>query len=102
MPFPQRNLTATEVGEVIGGFTRFSIYALMRRDPSFPRPIRPMGPTGVPRWRPADVAAWMEQLAARARVATIAGRGVAAAQVSADSRRLRRAGAVTTEAGEAG
>jgi prophage regulatory protein len=60
---PDRWLTLLEVRHLVGGATA-TIYRLMARDPTFPRPAK-LGSAN--RWSAKEIAAWMEaQLAARA------------------------------------
>ena len=54
-------LKPTEVAARLG-VTRGTVYKILRADPTFPRPIH-ITPKS-PRWRPADVDAWVERKAA--------------------------------------
>ncbi len=59
---PDRWLTLLEVRRLVGGATA-TIYRLMARDPTFPRPAK-LGSAN--RWSAKEIAAWMDaQLAAR-------------------------------------
>ena len=49
-------LTASEVAARLR-IARQTVYELLKRDDSFPRPIRVM--PRAPRWRAADVEAWL-------------------------------------------
>jgi len=44
------------------GYSRESIYDLMRADPTFPRPVRPLGPRGNLRFRSDQVEEWKRSL----------------------------------------
>lgn len=44
------------------GVSQSRIYRLLAGDPSFPRPIRLLGPRSWPRWRRADLEAWVVSL----------------------------------------
>lgn len=50
-------MTPAEVAEEIRA-GRAIVYKLMERDPTFPRPFRPYGPGGYPRFRRDQVLAW--------------------------------------------
>ena len=52
----QELLTASEVAARLR-IARQTIYELLKRDPGFPRPLRIM--PRAPRWRAADVEAWL-------------------------------------------
>ena len=54
-------LKPTEVAARLG-VTRGTVYKILNTDPTFPRPIH-VTPKS-PRWRPADVDAWIERKAA--------------------------------------
>jgi predicted DNA-binding transcriptional regulator AlpA len=50
-------MTPAEIAEEIH-FSRATVYKLMERDPTFPKPFRPNGPGGWPRFRRDQVLAW--------------------------------------------
>jgi predicted DNA-binding transcriptional regulator AlpA len=45
------------------GVSRWQVYHLMER-PDFPRPFRPSGPKGYPRWDAAEVEEWRRRVMA--------------------------------------
>ena len=45
------------------GLSERSIYQLRLADPAFPQPVRILGPRSWPRWRRADIEAYVEMLA---------------------------------------
>lgn len=77
-----RSWTRAQVAEACGVKDPNAVYQLQAAhplDPScpccggFPRPFRPLGPGGYPRWHAAKVEAWLDRMHANAQRAEGAG-----------------------------
>jgi predicted DNA-binding transcriptional regulator AlpA len=52
-------MTRRQTTDLCGFAGSGALYRLMASDPTFPRPIRPMGPHGHPRWLRDQVERWL-------------------------------------------
>jgi predicted DNA-binding transcriptional regulator AlpA len=55
----QLTYSSTQLAQALGYKDRASLYHLIVKDPTFPKPIRLLSPRSDRRWRRADVEAWL-------------------------------------------